>query len=311
MNIFGNSFAFDWEVQLIIWLQQLLGPTGIQIISFFSFFAETIVFVAIFGLFYWCLDKKFGKQLACIILMGTIWNPMIKNIFDRRRPYMDHPSIDLHRPIDSSSDINNIHAQGFSFPSGHSTNVVCLFVGLSNYKKEKKYFYLALLIAFLVGLSRVVVGAHYPSDVIAGWALGFITLFIVTYLRKKIEKDWIYYSILILSGLPGLFYCTSNDYFTCFGMLIGFCLGSLIESKYINFKETRQPLQILLRFIGGIAIFLILNTLLKMPFTTTFLESGVYLARIVRLLRYAITIFVIVGLYPYLFQFFPSKKQEK
>jgi len=59
---------------------------------------------------------------------------------------------------------------GYSFPSSHATNLFgqALFFGLL-YKKYVPYF---ILFAFLVGLSRVFVGVHYPLDVVGGMILG-------------------------------------------------------------------------------------------------------------------------------------------
>jgi membrane-associated phospholipid phosphatase len=47
---------------------------------------------------------------------------MAKNIALRRRPYFDHESIHILRVVEPEADIYDIAAQGYSFPSGHSTN---------------------------------------------------------------------------------------------------------------------------------------------------------------------------------------------
>ena len=80
----GNSFAFDWEVQLMSWLQSRLGEAGISIVSFFSAFGEELILIVIMGFLYWCYNKQIGKRIGTQVLMGLVWNPMIKNVFLRR-----------------------------------------------------------------------------------------------------------------------------------------------------------------------------------------------------------------------------------
>jgi hypothetical protein len=60
----------------------------------------------------------------------------------------------------------------------------------------------------------------------------------------------------------------------------------------------------ILRSVGAFAIYFALNTLLKLPFSKEFLNSGVLSANLVRTARYAIILFVIIGIYPRVFPIF-------
>ncbi len=298
----GNSFAFDWEVSLMEWLQTNLGSGVISVISFFSAFGEELLLVLILGLLYWGYDKKMGKAVGLNVLMGLIWNPMIKNVFLRRRPYFGHEGVKILRVVDSSADAYDIATQGFSFPSGHSANAVTVYGSIATQLKKRWMTCLAVILPLLVGFSRVVVGAHYPTDVLAGWVLGCLSICVVSLLRKAIKNDLALYGVLLLTAIPGLFYCRSTDYFTSLGLMIGFMAGDLFEQKKVRFENTSNNFRCVLRAVGGALVFFALNSLLKLPFPKDFLNSASFASLSVRGLRYAVTAFVLFGIYPMAFR---------
>ena len=72
-----------------------------------------------------------------------------------------------------------VNVYNLSFPSGHSANAMMLYVTLALTLVEdprRRAFWLAaaLALAFVIGLSRVMLGVHWPSDVIAGWSFGLL-----------------------------------------------------------------------------------------------------------------------------------------
>ncbi len=95
----------------------------------------------------------------------------------------------LRRARPHNLDIRTFGVRSYSFPSGHAFGTV-IFYGLFSYLDLK---YLAhpwnivistvvWLLILLTGISRVYLKAHYPSDVLGGWLLGLLSLFIVVQL---------------------------------------------------------------------------------------------------------------------------------
>ena len=303
----GITFFFGWEVRLMEWIQSWLGPVGTAIASFITLFGEELILVAIVGFLYWCYDKEFGKFAGLNIITGIVWNPLIKNIFLRRRPYFDNPEIKCLKPVDSSADIMDISAQGFSFPSGHSTNSAVTFGTLAVYTKKRVFWIIAIVAPLLVGISRFSVGVHYPTDVICGWLLGVAIIALMTFLQNKIQKKWLLHLIIFVVSCAGLFYCRTNDYFTGLGLMAGFFLAMEFEERFVKFETTRNVLSIILRMLGGFVVYLGLNALLKLPFSKEFLHSATMGAYLIRTLRYTIVGFVAIGVYPMVFKFKPFK----
>jgi hypothetical protein len=86
------------------WLQSHLSAGAIGALSQLSMFGEELLMIVIMGFFYWCYDKEFGKFIGMNFLVANVWNPMIKNIALRLRPYFCSDRIDLLRLIDSKAD---------------------------------------------------------------------------------------------------------------------------------------------------------------------------------------------------------------
>ncbi len=302
----GAIFYFDWEMQLMEWMQANFGSGGFlfQILSNLSAFGEQLLLVVIMGFLYWGLNKEFGKYVGLNVLVASVWNPLIKNIFLRLRPYfVPGYDVKLLRLVDTEADAMDIAAQGYSFPSGHSSSAVAAYGSLAAHERKRKLLWaLAIVLPLLVGFSRVYVGAHYPTDVLCGWALGIFIVALIPWMRRKFRNRWLFYSVLILLSVPGFFYCTSNDYFTSFGMLFGFCLAEPFEERFVKFENTSSILRCILRTIGGAVLYFGLNEVLKLPFSKEVLEAGNLLAYLIRTLRYAVVIFVMIGVYPALFR---------
>jgi membrane-associated phospholipid phosphatase len=305
-GVLGNYLYYDWEMLLMEWLQSHLPTSGpvFWLLSNLSAFGEQLLLVAIMGFLYWGLNKEFGKYLGLNVLVANVWVPMIKNVVLRLRPYfVEGYNVKILRLVDSGADPYDVAAQGYSFPSGHSANAATLYGALAAHEKKRKILWvLAIVLPLLVGFSRVFVGAHFPTDVLCGWILGVIIVALIPWLRNKIKSRAAFYALLLLLTVPGFFYCTSNDYFSSLGMLLGFMIAEPFEEKFVNFENTPNLVRCVLRTAGGAAIYFGLNEVLKMPFSSEVLNAGDLTAYLIRTLRYTVVIFVDIGVYPMLFK---------
>lgn len=303
-TITGNTFYFNLEVKFLEFIQRVLGETGVLIISQFSALGEITVMVLVFGLLYWGFDKKMGIRMGIGMMMALCLNPMVKNIAFRRRPYFDHPSIKCYRPVEKGADIYDIVAQGYSFPSGHSTHSVAVYGCIGLCRKEKVFKALGVVIPLLVGISRMAVGVHYPTDVLVGWLMGILIIFVAPVLMDKAgeEKRWLLFLIIFLLGLIGVFYCKTDDYFSGLGITGGFFFGVEIEERYVRFENSKKILEGCVRVALGIMLFLAITYVLKLPVSEEFLERGDLAAQLFRSFRYFVAGFIAMGLYPICFK---------
>lgn len=297
----GTSFCFEWEVNLIEWLQTYIGDFGIKLSSFFSLFGEETLILLVFFTMYWCVNKQAAKIMGTNLLIALVLNPFIKNLVLRRRPYMDNARIQCLKPVESDADLYDIAAQGYSFPSAHSLNSFVLYGSLTTFYKNRAFKIAMVGLIFLVGFSRILVGVHYPTDVLVGWLLGLIILLLVPYIYNKVNNKNIFRLIVFALSCIGIIFCRTDDYFTGLGAMAGFFLAIPFEEKYVPFKETKHPVACILRVAGGLGIYLLMNTLLKLPFSKEFLANGTLPVLLIRAARYMIIIFILFAIYPIAF----------
>ena len=318
----GVNFAFNWELQLIEWLQSAGGSVGAALASFFTLFGEEIILVAILAFLYLCWDKEFGEYIGVMIVTGLVANTLLKNVVLRRRPYFDHKRIKCLKPVSHDGGIRDIAAQGYSFPSGHSTNSAIAYGGmltwlhqhLDSARKRKLAVIFGVGLPLLVGISRFMLGVHYPTDVLVGWLLGIVVIVIVSWLERKVSRRWLLHLVMFLVSSLGILYCQTDDYYTGLGLMGGMFLALEFEKRYVQFENTRAPLASVVRIVCAFAVYMGLNALLKLPFPSAFLEANSLPAHLVRTVRYLIVSFVTLGIYPMAFKWKlfanPAKKEE-
>ncbi|WP_035769281.1 phosphatase PAP2 family protein [Butyrivibrio sp. NC2002] len=300
----GITFYYSWEIALIEWIQSRMGTFGTSLAGFCSFFGETTIIIVVIGILYWGFNKDYAKYVGLNVLVAAVLSPLIKNIFIRRRPYFDTPEIKCLKPAEKGADIYDIEAQGFSFPSMHSTIGVALYGSLGRYSGLIWVKVIAIIFPILIGISRFSLGVHYPTDVLAGWILGLFTMLLIPEIEKRIDNKLISYGIYALIGLPGWFYCTSDDYYAVYGILVGVLLAFLFEQKYVNFENTNNVVYCLTRLICGAVLFIAMSSILKVIFNADIINNNDLLYRFARFFRYSVSSFVVIGIYPILFKKF-------
>ena len=304
----GNSVWFSWEVDFIVLLQKNVTPILQKIWEFITFFGDIYAMIMIIGFLYWGYKKELGKKIATYAVSALIVSISLNNIVMRRRPYFDHSEIKCIKPRSNEGDIYDTVAQGYSFPSGHSVDSITSY-GVLGYKTKNKLLKVILIIVVpvLIGLSRLLLGVHYPTDILGGWLLACLTIFVVS---KINNKRVLYVGVLIL-GIVGCFFNRSADFFSALGIAFGFFGAFIFEERYVNFKNTSSFPVMIIRTVGGFVIFAVLDTVLKLPFSNEFLTSGTIVSLLIRTLRYAIASFVLIGVYPMCFKLFDKKQSSE
>jgi membrane-associated phospholipid phosphatase len=174
---------FDYKV--FAFLQTHISEKTNNVMLFFTFLGTHLFLIPanLVLIVYFLFIRKhrwYSIKIPVIALSSLALMFLLKNLFGRHRP-----DIPLLR-----------EAQGLSFPSGHALMSVT-FYGLLIYivwktvsRKWLKWLLtiLLLLLILTIGFTRIYLRVHYPSDVFAGFAIGFLWLVISVWIMDRVER---------------------------------------------------------------------------------------------------------------------------
>ncbi|MDT8715643.1 phosphatase PAP2 family protein [Clostridium sp. 19966] len=227
--------------------------------------APTLIFFVV--VIYWCFNKKKGFRIAFALIFSNVLNGSIKNLVNEVRPIGKEGIFSLRTET----------ATGSSFPSGHTQNTTAFWTSLMIIYKNKILYLVGAIFIILVGISRLYLGVHWPHDVIFGAILGIISVALSIIIVNKIEekRNLNYCLILVIPALLGLFFFKSEDYLKAAALSLGFYLGSLAESRYINFNPKaegyKQAMKLLIGIVGVVLIEIIFKNIHLKHHISTFI----------------------------------------
>ena len=172
-----EAFAFD--TSFLLWLHQFANPSLDNLMLFITNLGnpKTVVVVAAFtlGILWWRRYRIETYIFVLTCLGGLILNTGLKLFFSKPRPQLWTLLIS---------------EKSFSFPSGHALGSMVLYGFIAyllaiHYLKFSQIIYgLAVILIATIGISRLYLGVHWPTDVIAGYGVGFLWLMICITMLK-------------------------------------------------------------------------------------------------------------------------------
>ncbi len=174
--------AFD--VSLFLWMNRFAGTSADYFFAWPTHLATPVLYgMVLMFLLIWEREKPAGKILLVTAagLSAGLVNSCLKALVDRPRPCAYFADAIASGKVELHPIFNTYFSR--SFPSGHTVTAFAVAAAL-NVLYPKKLWWLYGLAAY-AGLTRVYVGAHFPSDVLAGALAGALTGFAVAVPLKK------------------------------------------------------------------------------------------------------------------------------
>lgn len=135
--------------------------------QFFTFLGTQDFFFLVLPLIYWSVDAALGLRVALILIASVAMNFYAKLWFAGPRPYWVSDRI-----IPYSAETS------FGIPSGHAQNAVSVWGIIAAGIRKPWAWITAGALAFLIGFSRLYLGVHFVHDVIVGWLIGVLILWL-------------------------------------------------------------------------------------------------------------------------------------
>ncbi|HHV55240.1 MAG TPA: phosphatase PAP2 family protein [Firmicutes bacterium] len=247
-----DGVLFDPGVN--IWLQGFSSPFLDRFMGLVTSLGTAAFYMLIIPAVYWCIDRRQGHNLMFLFLTSMWINGFAKEWFG------------LPRPAAAQGVRVLVHETSPGFPSGHAQGAMTLWGYLGwQYRGRRAAWTAAAFLIFLIGLSRLYLGAHFLGDVLGGYGIGLVLLAVfVTGFRQGWGGSWPRSVKLVLAvAVPLALYAISRR--SGDEQVLGFLLGLLVTDLYALEKldySPRAPLWAqLVKGLLGIAVFVPLYVL--------------------------------------------------
>ena len=249
-------------------LEGIRTPVISIFMSLITYCGDEIFFMALALAVFWCISKRDGYYILLVGFLGTIGNQFLKLLFRIPRPWVLDPDFTI---VESA----RAAATGYSFPSGHTQNIVGTMTCVTLMTRQKKIRIIAIVLMILVPFSRMYLGCHTPLDVGVSFILALALAFAIRPLIVGSEqKPNLLWGLLLISFIAILLYWifitfysfpadidAENLYsgiknaYTLLGCLIGLMVVKALDDRFIHFQvETVWWVQIIKTVLGLILI---------------------------------------------------------
>lgn len=270
------SPVLAWGLDVVRAVQGFFGPAFLLPMEGLSVLGSELCVMVALPFIYWCVDRKKGIRISVAVLVSAFLNQGIKNLAAQPRPYDLEPGLGL------------ASEPTYGFPSGHSQTSVVFWGSVRDLLPKVPGWILAIALPILVGLSRVYLGVHFPTDVFAGWGTGIVILLISGKYGPAVEAmmhEWpLRFRLISVAILSVCFALILPDDSLLAGGFLGCASGFALASKRLRFDARGPAGQKALRFILGMAGLAILYFVPKMLIGDMWHEQE----RLIRFLRYGL-----------------------
>jgi membrane-associated phospholipid phosphatase len=265
-----------WGIDVVLWMQRA-SPTLDGLFKALTFLGSEEFYLLLLPLVYWCIDRALGARLIVLLLFSAVVNTVVKLVAAQPRPFMYDSRV---KAIATEST--------YGFPSAHAQNATAVW-GLLGRTVRRRWFWGAIgaLVAG-IGVSRVYLGVHFPTDVLGGLALGVVALWAFVRYWPAVRR-WlsglrvsVQLAVTILGPLALLFFERSESVALGVGTMVGVGAGMVLERRLVRFDTAGTVGRRIIRLLVGGLVLVGIWAGLRSVFT------GLEPAIVLRVIRYGL-----------------------
>ena len=238
----------EWGIEVIVAIQTIRSPALDVFFQGVTFLGNAEFYLLLAPIIIWCVNYKLGARVGILLLLSSYINEALKNLFMQPRPCEPRPDVCINQE------------ESYGLPSGHSQNAIVFWGVIAHWIGTARAWAAAILLMLLIGLSRIYLGVHFPTDVFAGWAIGSLILGIYLALGRRIET-WLAglslpAQILVALIVPlVLLAIQPNDVMVqVTGAFAGIAVGVALAMQYLDFDAGGLIWKRAVRFLLGVAV---------------------------------------------------------
>jgi membrane-associated phospholipid phosphatase len=298
-----------WGTEVIVWVQSFSNAWLDAIALFFTQLGYEEFYLVVLPFIYWCVHRQTGIALGFLSMLSTWLNSVIKFIFR------------IPRPADPRIHVLRADAVPYSFSSGHAQNAVVNWGYLAYRFRNRVFWVVAVVVILCIALSRLVVGVHYPQDIVAGLLTGIVLLALYAWAAPAVGR-WlggqgrglqlvlaVVVPLLLIFAHPAdsQGHYPASDAIRSMAALIGLGLGIVMERASVRFRVDGPWWRRGLRFAVGMIVVALfyLGPRLILPEDMAYGPEAA-----VRFVRYALVGWATAFLAPWLFVRLRLAEQE-
>ncbi len=226
------------DTAVLRFFEALRRPLLDALFQAFSALGEETAVAAAVALVYICFSRRTGEQALITLLTASAAAAGLKGAVRRLRPYAAGTvtRVELHGILASTLNLD----ADMSFPSGHAVASAAFGASLALRLKRLPVTLPAAVLPLLVGLSRVYLGVHNPSDVLAGLALGLLAALAWQAVFTRFFGGRLYvFAAAALLCIPLLFFerTATGSAVRLTALLLGAAAGLLTEDTFARLGD--------------------------------------------------------------------------
>ena len=247
------------ELDIIRWLQDHFFQGMMYILSYAG---HLFVVMGVAVVIYLIADKRLGGRMLIFYFTSMAFNAFLKEWIFRPRPFTKGANTIIERALQPS------------MPSGHAQGFASLMLPTAlHFKNRRRAFILCGAALLFICFTRVYLGQHYPSDVLAGAAIG-IAIAVGLELVYRFAKDKA--NLFLLALIPVfitllIIFSDYRDAFVSCGMLTGCLVGMTVEERFVKYEVKGSLVNRLLKL--GFSMLVTSVAIMPPALTYTFLPE--------------------------------------